>query len=332
VLEQTVRQLGSNAAAILLYKPVTQTLEYFSGYGFYTDAIKSSNVRLSQDFAGRVALEWRTIKATDTDQGFMDYEPFMVEGFRCYFGVPLITKGQIKGVLEVFHRDPFDPSSNWISFLETIAGQAAIAIENAEMVDTLERSNLELTLAYNNTLEGWARALELRDFETEGHSRRVTTLTLQVSRAVGIPEDELVHVQRGALLHDIGKMGIPDHILLKNGPLDDEEWEIMRQHPVYAYEMLSSVEFLRPALDIPLYHHEKWDGTGYPYGIKGEEIPLSARVFAVIDVWDALSSDRPYRDALDQSVVLGHIEAQTGKHFDPRVVEAFLKILEQTGE
>ena len=281
--------------------------------------------------AGRAALEWRTIKATDADKGFMDYEPFMVEGFRCYFGVPLITKSQIKGVLEVFHRDPFDPSSNWISFLETIAGQAAIAIENAEMVDTLERSNLELTLAYNNTLEGWARALELRDFETEGHSRRVTTLTIQVSRAVGIPEDELVHVQRGALLHDIGKMGIPDHILLKNGPLDDEEWEIMRQHPVYAYEMLSSIEFLLPALDIPLYHHEKWDGTGYPYGIKGEEIPLSARVFAVIDVWDALSSNRPYRAALDQSVVLGHIEAQTGKHFDPRVVEAFLKILEQNG-
>jgi len=241
----------------------------------------------------------------------------------------LIARGQIKGVLEVFNHERLDPSPGWISFLETLAGQAAIAIENAEMVDSLERSNLELRLAYNTTLEGWAKALELRDFETEGHSRRVTELTIQMARAVGIPDNELDHVQRGALLHDIGKMAVPDGILLKNGPLDDDEWDIMRQHPVYAYEMLSSIGFLRAALDIPLYHHEKWDGTGYPYGLKGEAIPLAARVFAIIDVWDALSSDRPYRDALDQTVVLGHIKAQSGKHFDPRVVDAFLHILQQ---
>jgi putative nucleotidyltransferase with HDIG domain len=196
------------------------------------------------------------------------------------------------------------------------------------MVENLERSNLELRLAYNTTLEGWAKALELRDFETQGHSRRVTELAIQVARALGIPEDELVHVHRGALLHDIGKMGIPDHILLKNGPLDDEEWQIMQQHPVYAYEMLSPIEFLRPALDIPRYHHEKWDGTGYPYGLRGEEIPLPARIFAIIDVWDALLSDRPYRAALDESVVLDHIQAQIGKHFDPRVAQAFLGIVQ----
>jgi len=329
ILEQSVNQLTVDAAAILLFKSPTQTLEYFDGIGFYTDAIKKSNLRLGQNFAGRAALERRTIKATEESPGFRNYDPFAVEGFRCYYGVPLIAKGQIKGVLEVFNHDLIDPSPGWLSFLETIAGQAAIAIENAEMVDNLERSNMELRLAYNNTLEGWAKALELRDFETEGHSQRVTDLTIQIARAVGIPDDELVHVQRGALLHDIGKMGIPDHILLKDGPLDDDEWEIMRKHPLYAHDMLSTITFLRPALDIPLYHHEKWNGTGYPYGLAAEAIPLAARVFAIVDVWDALSSNRPYRPAWPQAKILALIHSESGKHFDPNVVTAFEQIIHQ---
>jgi putative nucleotidyltransferase with HDIG domain len=217
-----------------------------------------------------------------------------------------------------------------MSFLETLAGQAAIAIDNAELVENLEQSNLELRLAYNNTLEGWARALELRDFETRGHSQSVTDLTIQLARAVGIPEDTLVHVQRGALLHDIGKMGIPDQILLKNSKLDEDEWEIMRQHPIYAYEMLASIEFLRPALDIPRYHHEKWDGSGYPYGLKGEAIPLAARVFTIVDVWDALNADRPYRAAWKKEEVLTYIRDGRGKDFDPRVVDAFLQMVDPT--
>ncbi|HBX68769.1 MAG TPA: hypothetical protein DEH25_05145, partial [Chloroflexi bacterium] len=245
LLEQTTHQLNIDAASILLYKAATQTLEYFSGYGFRTEKIKTANVKLGADFAGRAALERRMLRADDTENNFLTRYSFSDEGFRCYFGVPLIAKGQIKGVLEIFHRQLLEPGANWFSFLETLAGQAAIAIENAEMVDHLERSNMELRLAYNTTLEGWAKALELRDFETEGHSRRVTELTIQIARLVGIPEDDLIHVQRGALLHDIGKMAIPDHILLKNGRLDQDEWEIMKQHPVYAYEMLSNIEFLR---------------------------------------------------------------------------------------
>jgi PAS domain S-box-containing protein/putative nucleotidyltransferase with HDIG domain len=329
LLEQVTRQLNVSAAAVLRYKPPTQTLEYYSGYGFYTDSIKKSKLRLGQDLAGKAALERRIIQVMEPDPILLNAPPFTVEGFHCYFGVPLIARGQIKGVLEVFNHEPLDPSSGWLSFLETIAGQAAIAIDNAEMVDNLERSNLELRLAYNNTLEGWAKALELRDFETEGHSRRVTELTIQVAQGVGIPNEKLVHVQRGALLHDIGKMGIPDHILLKNGPLDENEWAIMRQHPVYAYEMLSTIDFLKPAMDIPRYHHEKWDGTGYPYGLKGEEIPLAARVFAVIDVWDALSNDRPYRTAWPQDKIMDLIQAEKGRHFDPKVVEVFESVLKQ---
>jgi len=185
---------------------------------------------------------------------------------------------------------------------------------------------VELAVAYDTTIEGWARALELRDQEAEGHSQRVTELALRLARAMGISEEYLVLFRRGALLHDIGKMGIPDVILLKPDALTEEEWTIMRKHPIYAYDMLSPIAYLRPALDIPYCHHEKWDGTGYPRGLKGDQIPLAARIFAVVDVWDALRSDRPYRAAWPEEEVWEYIREQSGKHFDPQVVEAFLKI------
>ncbi|MEN9936095.1 MAG: Cyclic di-GMP phosphodiesterase response regulator RpfG [Chloroflexota bacterium] len=188
------------------------------------------------------------------------------------------------------------------------------------------RAAEEVARAYDLTLEGWARALDLRDKETEGHSRRVTELSVRLARALGMPEEEIVHMRRGALLHDIGKLGIPDRILLKPGGLTEEEWQIMRLHPTYAYEWLTPIEYLSPALDIPYYHHERWDGTGYPCGLAGEAIPLAARIFAVVDVWDAMTNDRPYRKALDPELAREHIRAQAGLHFDPRVVEAFLRL------
>jgi len=187
---------------------------------------------------------------------------------------------------------------------------------------SLERSNVELQRAYDRTIAGWANALDLKDEDTAGHSKRVTVMSA----------DELVHVQRGALLHDIGKMGIPDSILLKRGPLTEEEFEVMKRHPVYAYELLGPIEFLRPALDIPYAHHERWDGTGYPRGLKGEEIPLAARVFAIVDVYDALTSDRPYRRAWTREEALEHIRKGVGTHFDPRVAEAFFEMIEAAGE
>jgi putative nucleotidyltransferase with HDIG domain len=210
--------------------------------------------------------------------------------------------------------------------METVAGQAAIAIDNAQLFEGLQRSARQLTVAYDATIEGWAHALDLRDCETEGHSRRVTELTLTLARAMGVGDDLLVHVRRGALLHDIGKMGIPDHILLKPGPLTKEEWTIMRRHPRFAYELLRPITYLRPALDIPYLHHEKWDGTGYPNGLAGEAIPLTARIFAVVDVWDALRSDRPYRAAWPVEKVRDHIRALAGSHFDRAVVETFLSL------
>jgi putative two-component system response regulator len=191
----------------------------------------------------------------------------------------------------------------------------------------LEEAHKQLLFAYDETIEGWSRAMDLRDKETEGHSQRVTELTIKLAQALGMPKEELVPVRRGALLHDMGKLGIPDSILLKPGKLNEEEWDFMRQHPQLAHNMLHPIEYLRPALDIPYCHHEKWDGTGYPRGLKGEQIPLAARIFAVVDVWDALTSDRPYRPAWEREKVLEYIREQSGKHFDPRVVKGFLEII-----
>jgi len=214
-----------------------------------------------------------------------------------------------------------------MDLLYSLAGQASIAIDNNRLFHRLLRSNQDLMLAYDTTIEGWSHALDLRDKETEGHTQRVTELTMRLAQAAGIAEAELVHVRRGALLHDIGKMGVPDHILLKPGKLTDEEWVAMRKHPVFAYELLSPIAYLKPALDIPYCHHEKWDGSGYPRGLKGEQIPLAARLFAIVDVWDALRSDRPYRQSWSKEKVIEHIKSLSGTHFDPKAVELFLDMM-----
>jgi HD-GYP domain-containing protein (c-di-GMP phosphodiesterase class II) len=187
------------------------------------------------------------------------------------------------------------------------------------------RRTKELVRAYDETIEGWSRALDLRDRETEGHSVRVKTMTLRLAELAGMCESELTHIRRGALLHDIGKVGIPDSVLLKPGKLDDAEWEIMRRHPRYAADLLEPIEFLRPALDIPLYHHERWDGAGYPSRLYGENIPFSARLFAVVDIWDALSSDRPYRAGWETDRVREHVRDLAGTHLDPKAVTLFLE-------
>jgi putative nucleotidyltransferase with HDIG domain len=195
------------------------------------------------------------------------------------------------------------------------------------MVDSLNMSQQELLNAYDDTLAGWAKALELRDKETKGHSIRVTELTVEIAEALGIQGEALVHIRRGALLHDVGKMGTPDAILNKPGPLTTEEWRIIHKHPQDGCDMLSHIDFLKPALEVPLCHHEKWDGTGYPAGLRGEEIPISARIFCIVDVWDALINDRPYRKAISEKEVMDYIRSQSGKHFDPRIVDAFLRIM-----
>ncbi|MDD2921190.1 MAG: GAF domain-containing protein, partial [Anaerolineales bacterium] len=330
VLEQVIAELEVDAAVILLYNPHELSLKFKLGSGLRTNALKFTNLRLGEGYAGRVALGRQTIfipnlQARTTD--FLRSPTFSQEGFVCYFGVPLIAKGEVKGVIEIFHRSPKNPDNEWLEFMEALAGQIAIAIDNATLYADLQLSNIELSMAYDSTIEGWSRALDLRDKETEGHTLRVTELMLDLAREAGMTEAELVHVRRGALLHDIGKMGVPDQILLKPGKLTDEEWVIMRQHPIFAHEMLSPIEYLRPALDIPYCHHEKWDGTGYPRGLKGEQIPLVARLFAVVDIWDALRADRPYRQSWSEEKTLEYIRSLVGTHLDPRAVEIFLRVI-----
>ena len=280
ILSHVAIELGVDAADILILNSKSQILEFAAMHGFRSEDTGTAPLRPDESLAGRVIQKRQLIQIPnlkeDPDELFLQA---LLKGqdFVCYFGVPLISKGRVKGVLEVFHRSKLKPDSEWFDFLNSLAGQAAIAIENVTLFENLQRSNAELTLAYDATIEGWSHALDLRDKETEGHTQRVTEMTVKLARAFGLSEAELVQVRWGALLHDIGKMGVPDAILLKPSPLTDEEWQVMRRHPTFAYEMLASIHYLRLALDIPYCHHEKWDGTGYPRGLKGTQIPLVAR-------------------------------------------------------
>jgi HD-GYP domain-containing protein (c-di-GMP phosphodiesterase class II)/PAS domain-containing protein len=330
LMDQLIALLHLDAADILLFDNMSQKLEYASGRGFRSAAMSRTQLKLSEGLAGRAAMEnhivtvsnFQGAEINDRRVNFMSAEEFIA-----YSAVPLISKGQVKGVLEVFYRSSPDPDSEWQEFLETLAGQIAVAIDNSILFNQLQRSNMELTLAYDTTLEGWSRALDLRDRDTENHTRRVTEMTVRLAKLMGLSDAEVIQIRRGALLHDIGKLGIPDRILGKTGPLLEEERDIMKNHPAYALDMLKDIDFLAPARVIPYCHHEKWDGSGYPRGLKGEQIPLGARIFAVVDVWDSLCSDRPYREAWPIEEANDYIRSHAGSHFDPQVVEAFLKLI-----
>ncbi len=285
---------------------------------------------VGQGVAGRVAQRRETMNVSNYGEWDLRASELAEPEFGAMLAVPMIYNAELQGVLCI--AEPGDSrrqfSNSDARLLELFAVQAASAVHNATLFQELQNSHSDLFDAYETTLEGWSRALDLRDKETEGHTRRVAEMTITLARALGMNSQELVHVRRGALLHDIGKMGIPDSILLKPGPLTEQEWVVMRKHPTYARELLSPIEYLRPALDIPYAHHEKWDGTGYPRGLRAQEIPLAARAFAIVDVWDALSSDRPYRGAWEPGRVREHIRALAGTHFDPAIVPIFLALLD----
>lgn len=334
LLDTVLRQIGErlqvDAAAVLLFSPELGRLRVAASLGLSGAAFRGTDLRLGEGLAGRAGLERRTViveGAQAVADGLLRTRGLSTFGYESYLATPLVAKGQLLGVLELFQRTTVERGADWHDVLSALAAQSALALENANLVESLQRSNTEMLAAYERTIEGWSRALDLRDEETEGHSRRVTEQTERLAERFGIPDEQIVHIRRGALLHDIGKMGVPDHVLLKPGPLSDEEWVLMKQHPAFAYELLLPIEFLRGALDIPYCHHERWDGSGYPRGLKGEEIPLSARIFAVVDVYDALTSDRPYRPAWQQAKALDYLRENAGVLFDPSVVVEFERML-----
>ena len=330
ILDHVRKYLNIDAASVLLLNPHNQRLEFAAGVGFRTPAMQHTHLNIGEGLAGQAAQRRKIVHVPNLKNrktGLLRSPDFSRENFITYYAIPLTAKGQVLGVLEIFHRFALSADQDWMNFLNTLAGQAAIAIDNAMMFKDLQHSNVELTLAYDKTIDGWSRALDLRDKETEDHTRRVTELTLRLAQRMNIPGEELIHLRRGSTLHDIGKVAIPDHILFKPSPLTKEEWTVMRRHPLIAAEMLKPISYLTPALPIPRHHHEKWDGSGYPDGLAREAIPLAARLFAFADVYDALTSDRPYRPAWSQVEALEYVTKNSGIHFDPKIAPVFIRMM-----
>lgn len=349
ILDQTIKVVSDvlqvEYAALALVAPGGEMCSIKTGLGFPSEKIQEAvDIPVSDDSAMSQSIRTKMpviIPDINLEKQLKTHTADHNIKITSSLIVPMLMGEEALGGIAVYSQPPRQWSEDEIRLLSLLANQTAIAIENTRLfeaehtvrkhVEVLHTQTIQqaqdLTLAYDTTIEGWSRALDLRDKETEEHTRRVTNLTLQLAQAFGISDSELKHIRRGALLHDIGKMGIPDTILRKTGALNDDEWAMMRQHPQLAYEMLSPVAYLLPALDIPYCHHEKWDGTGYPRGLRGEEIPLAARIFTIVDVFDALTSDRPYRPAWTTKKAIEHIRQQAGLYFDPKVVDAFLDLI-----
>lgn len=323
IIAKAIEMLECEAGSILLYNKEKDCLDFAASTSADSRTLAGIPIPLSDSLAGTIFSKNTPLVVNNVDKDIRHNASVAAQiNFRTHslLGVPMRIQDRTTGVLEALNKKEGTFTEEDEKILTAIASQAAVAIENAQLVKALQES-------YESTLEGWATALDLRDKETEGHSQRVTALTVQLARAIGMSREQLTSLRQGALLHDIGKMGVPDRILHKEGPLTDEEKDIMHRHPANAYQMLCRIAYLRCALDIPYCHHERWDGTGYPRGLKGEEIPLAARIFSIVDVWDALRSDRPYRKAWPVEKTIDYIQSQSGKIFDPSIVESFVKAI-----
>ena len=327
ILDQVCKELGGDAADILVLNKAINILENVGTTGFMDPMIRSIRVPLTTSIAGKVLLENKGYYINDLDRSPLWFirKNMQVENFKSFFAYPMAVKGETIGVMEVFLRKKFYPDRDWENFLEALATQAAVAYDSFRKYSELQRMQQNASASFRTTLETWSRSLELHDIESQGHIHRVTNETIRLARELGMDESELPNIERGALLHDIGKIGIMDEILLKKGDLTEKDWEEIKRHPQIARDLLSNVKLLEDALDIPYSHHENWDGSGYPQGLKGEQIPLSARIFAVVDTFDAMTSTRPYRQAWSKSEAIQYLLDQKGKKFDPNIVDLFTK-------
>ena len=322
--------LDCEAASILLYNEKQAQLLFAATTGSDPKTLAEIPVPLDRSLAGEIFRSRASIILSDVKDDSRHY-PLVSRHAQIrvhtLVGVPMAIRGWAIGVLEAINKRTGNFNDHDEKILSVTASHAAIAIHNSRLFTQIQNSREELRLAYDATIAGWSHALELRDQETEGHTQRVADMTVRLARVFGMGEDDIVNIRRGAILHDIGKIGVPDSILLKSARLTEDEWTQMRRHPRFAYEMLVPIDYLKPALDIPYCHHEKWDGTGYPRGLRGEEIPLAARLFAVVDVWDALTNPRPYRESMTKEQALQYLRKQSGMHFDPCIVEIFMEMV-----
>ena len=331
IVERALQHLQADTVTILRYNPAMARLEHAASQGLHHKA-RSNTVAMGAWLAGRVALQQKPlsiVQMRDTLEGTDTHELLDVEGFVSYNAVPLLSKGKLLGVLEVFHRHAFEPDQEWLDFLHTLGIQAGIAVENARLVHELQLTNTQLTLAVDQIIEANARAMDFYEGRPDGHAQRAMELTVQVARVFGLNDLEIAQVRRGALLHDVGMLGVPDQVRFKADPLEAPDWAIVENHPNFAYELMRGVRFLRPALQIPCSHHERWDALGYPKGLQGESIPLEARIFAVVDAFESMRCDRSDRRALSLEAAVQEIRNGAGSKYDPQVVAVFLDILEQ---
>ena len=329
VLDEVISVLRAERGFLML-KMENGDFEFRVARGLEQQNISDPSYQISTSIIERVKRGSKAVLISDAleDERFNTQNSVLVLRLRSILCVPLNYKGSLIGLIYVDNRllsGAF--SKDDLELLSAIADSAAIAIENARLYENAQTSKKRLEVAYDSTLEGWAKALDLRDHETEGHTRRVSSLAVRLAKALHLDPNQVVAIYRGSLLHDIGKIAIPDQILHKPGPLTTEERAIMNTHPRFALEMLQQIDFLQTALEIPYAHHEKWDGTGYPLGLKGFEIPLPARIFSIVDVWDALMSDRPYRAGWSQEKVIEYLREQSGSHFDPHIVRVFINMI-----
>jgi len=329
ISETAQNQLDVSAVDILLYNQHSQILNYIYGHGFRNSGVRETNLDLMGSLAGQVVKARKKIEIAELKGVNAASLPanLVSEEFVSYIGVPLIAKSKVNGVLEVFDRVNNKHDLDWYDYLEAFAHQASIAIDNSGLFENLQRLNIEMASEYDTTIGAWVQTLEIRDPSYTGHSRRVMEISVKIATALGIRGEKLLHLRHGVMMHDIGMLGIPESILLKPGKLTASEWDLVRQHPRIAYDLLSQISNWHKSLDIPYSHHEKWDGSGYPQGLKNDVIPLGARICAVADVYDTLQMERPFRSAWKKAQAADYIREGAGSHFDPEVVRIFFALI-----
>lgn len=333
ILKQVTTLSYVEAASILLLDPHSQQLEQIISQS--TPATRSVSAQRRQIDGQKAILEKKIVqRRTEVAQTYrrqqkIKHSTESGEHFVSYLAIPLMVRHEVKGVLEVFKHTPCEQELVSLAYLSMLAEEVAVAIHNANLSQSFAQAHIELTDAYDLDIQHWADAVERHEGQSVGYTKQMAEFTVQLAREMGLSEPEQLYIRWGVLLHDIGNMAVPEKLLTSSNPLSAQEWDMIHHHPTYAYQILDPISYLRRALDIPYCHHEKWDGTGYPRGLKGTEIPLAARIFAVIDVWTALRSERPYREAWSDSEAENYIREQAGKQFDPAVVEAFFKMREE---